>query len=25
VRWEDGQWVEHSNPLFDPDEVYKKK
>ncbi len=25
VRWEDGAWVEHSNPLFDPDEVYKKK
>ena len=25
VRWEDDQWVEHSNPLFDPDEVYKKK
>lgn len=25
VKWEDGQWVEHSNPLFDPDEVYKKK
>jgi phosphoribosyl-AMP cyclohydrolase len=25
VKWEDDQWVEHSNPLFDPDEVYKKK
>ena len=25
VRWEDNRWVEHSNPLFDPDEVYKKK
>jgi len=25
VRWEGDQWVEHSNPLFDPDEVYKKK
>ncbi|GAB4432044.1 MAG: phosphoribosyl-AMP cyclohydrolase [bacterium] len=24
VKWEDGQWVEHSNPLFNPDEVYKK-
>lgn len=24
VKWEDGQWVEHSNPLFDPAEVYKK-
>jgi phosphoribosyl-AMP cyclohydrolase len=25
VRWEDNQWVEHSNPLFDPDEVYGRK
>ena len=25
VKWEDGAWVEHSNPLFDPEEVYKKK
>ena len=25
VKWEDDQWVEHSNPLFDPAEVYKKK
>lgn len=25
VRWEDGQWVEHSNPLFDPEQVYGKK
>ena len=24
VKWEDGQWVEYSNPLFDPKEVYKK-
>ncbi|WP_348835147.1 phosphoribosyl-AMP cyclohydrolase [Geotalea uraniireducens] len=24
TRWENGQWVEHSNPLFDPEEVYKK-
>ena len=24
-KWEDGQWVEHSNPLFDPAEVYKKE
>jgi phosphoribosyl-AMP cyclohydrolase len=24
VKWEDGQWVEHSEPLFNPDEVYKK-
>jgi phosphoribosyl-AMP cyclohydrolase len=24
VKWEDGQWVEHSNPLFNPEEVYKK-
>jgi len=24
VRWENGEWVEHSNPLFDPNEVYKK-
>jgi phosphoribosyl-AMP cyclohydrolase len=24
VRWEEGQWVEHSRPLFDPKEVYKK-
>ncbi|WP_256359868.1 phosphoribosyl-AMP cyclohydrolase [Syntrophotalea acetylenivorans] len=24
VKWEDNQWVEHSEPLFDPDEVYKK-
>ncbi|MGW8312694.1 MAG: phosphoribosyl-AMP cyclohydrolase [Desulfuromonadales bacterium] len=25
VRWQDDQWVEHSNPLFDPDEVYGKQ
>lgn len=24
VKWENGEWVEHSNPLFNPDEVYKK-
>lgn len=24
VKWENGQWVEHSNPLFNPDGVYKK-
>ncbi|MBT0664377.1 phosphoribosyl-AMP cyclohydrolase [Geobacter pelophilus] len=24
VKWENGQWVENSNPLFDPKEVYKK-
>ncbi|APG26103.1 MULTISPECIES: phosphoribosyl-AMP cyclohydrolase [Syntrophotalea] len=24
VHWENGAWVEHSEPLFDPDEVYKK-
>ena len=24
VKWENGQWVEHSKPLFDPAEVYKK-
>ena len=24
VHWENGQWVEHSNPLFNPDDVYKK-
>lgn len=24
IRWEDGQWIEHSNPVFNPDEVYKK-
>lgn len=24
IKWEDGKWVEHSNPLFNPDEVYKK-
>ena len=24
VKWENGQWVEHSQPLFDPKEVYKK-
>lgn len=24
IKWEDGEWVEHSNPLFNPDEVYKK-
>jgi phosphoribosyl-AMP cyclohydrolase len=24
VKWENGQWVEHSNPLFNPDDVYKK-
>lgn len=24
IRWEDGKWVEHSNPLFNPDEVYRK-
>jgi len=25
VKWEDGRWVEHSNPLFNPDDVYGKK
>jgi phosphoribosyl-AMP cyclohydrolase len=25
VRWEAGEWVEHSHPLFDPAEVYTKK
>jgi len=24
VKWENGEWVEHSNPLFNPDDVYKK-
>lgn len=24
IKWENGDWVEHSNPLFNPDEVYKK-
>ena len=24
VKWENGEWVEHSKPLFDPAEVYKK-
>ncbi len=24
VKWEDNGWVEHSKPLFDPNEVYKK-
>ena len=24
VKWENVQWVEHSKPLFDPNEVYKK-
>ena len=24
VKWENGAWVEHSNPLFDPAQVYKK-
>jgi phosphoribosyl-AMP cyclohydrolase len=24
VKYEEGAWVEHSNPLFDPAEVYKK-
>jgi phosphoribosyl-AMP cyclohydrolase len=24
VKWENGQWVENSRPLFDPNEVYKK-
>ena len=24
VKWENGEWVEHSKPLFDPKEVYKK-
>jgi len=24
TRWENGAWVEHSKPLFDPEEVYKK-
>jgi len=24
TRWENGQWVEHSNPLFDPNTVYKE-
>lgn len=22
IKWEDGQWVEHSTPLFDPKDVY---
>ena len=25
VKWENGEWVEHSKPLFDPNEVYKNK
>ncbi|HEX9079782.1 MAG TPA: phosphoribosyl-AMP cyclohydrolase [Desulfuromonadaceae bacterium] len=24
-KWENGEWVEHSNPLFNPEDVYKKK
>ena len=24
VKWEEGGWVEHSKPLFDPAQVYKK-
>ncbi|HPX61750.1 MAG TPA: phosphoribosyl-AMP cyclohydrolase [Deltaproteobacteria bacterium] len=24
TRWENGQWVEHSKPLFDPNTVYKE-
>lgn len=24
IKWENGDWVEHSNPIFNPDEVYKK-
>lgn len=24
IKWENGGWVEHSNPLFNPEEVYKK-
>lgn len=24
IKWENGEWVEYSNPLFNPDEVYKK-
>lgn len=24
TRWENGQWVEHSKPLFDPNKIYKK-
>lgn len=24
IKWENGSWVEHSNPVFNPDEVYKK-
>jgi phosphoribosyl-AMP cyclohydrolase len=24
VKWESGTWVEHSRPLFDPAQVYKK-
>jgi phosphoribosyl-AMP cyclohydrolase len=24
VKYENGNWVEHSNPLFDPNDVYKK-
>lgn len=22
IKWEDGQWVEHATPLFDPKDVY---
>lgn len=25
VRWEDGRWVEHSHPVFDPDAVYGRE
>ncbi len=24
-RWEDGEWVENSDPLFNPEEMYGKK
>ena len=24
VKWENDQWVEHSHPLFDPAQVYRK-
>ncbi|MCX7770683.1 MAG: phosphoribosyl-AMP cyclohydrolase [Proteobacteria bacterium] len=24
IRWENGEWVEHSNPVFNPNDVYKK-
>lgn len=24
IKWEEGQWVEHSTPLFDPKDVYRQ-